>query len=79
MISLWNNCPSVDILKVRKFQSKNLNCLINRNKLGCFINEIFFNPKYGPAYCQVVSAILLCEKKPFLYHYLKEREGARAN
>ena len=61
-----------------KISKYNLNCLISRNKLGCFVNEKSFNPKNGPAYCQVVSAILFCEKKPHCITISRRREGARA-
>ena len=65
-------------MKVRKIQSKIQNYFVNRNKLGGSTNENVLNPKNGPAYCQVVSAILFCEKRPHCITISRRKEGARA-
>ena len=61
-----------------KIQSKIQIVFINGNKLVCFISKNVLNPKNGPAYCKVVSAILFCEKRPHCITDSRRKEGARA-
>ena len=58
-----------------KFKVKKLNCLINRNTLGCFIEENIFKSKIRPSLLpSCVRHFALRKEAHFLYHYLKEKK-----
>lgn len=57
-----------------KISKQNSNCLINRNKIGCFVNENIFYPKARSSLLPSCVRHFVSRKEAPLYHYLKEKK-----